>query len=122
MLRDSLWHVLWSDFETEHSTAGEALHAVLARHGGKLFGILYERNCRQAFCPTEAFHATALAPDRCACVRGCVGVVHSNPKIKRGVGRFGRVSHLLAGIAYRHAYRAVSVITLISPNVRRNAC
>ncbi|KAG2447722.1 hypothetical protein HYH02_007182 [Chlamydomonas schloesseri] len=64
MLRDSLWHVLWSDFETEHSTAGEALHAVLARAGGQLFGILYERNCRQAFCPTEAFHATALAPDR----------------------------------------------------------
>ncbi|PNH10256.1 E3 ubiquitin-protein ligase [Tetrabaena socialis] len=64
MLRDGLWHVLWSDWETEHTAAGEALYAVLARTGGQLYGILYERNCRRSFCPTEAFHATALAPDR----------------------------------------------------------
>ncbi|KAG2492353.1 hypothetical protein HYH03_009301 [Edaphochlamys debaryana] len=64
MLRDSLWHVLWSDWETEHSAAGEALYGVTARAGGQLYGILYERNCRRAFCPTAAFHATALAPER----------------------------------------------------------
>ncbi len=65
-LRDSLWHVLWSDYETEHSAAGEALYGSLARAGGQLYSVLYERNCRRAFCPTEVFHATALAPERWA--------------------------------------------------------
>ncbi|GFR51002.1 hypothetical protein Agub_g13328, partial [Astrephomene gubernaculifera] len=64
MLRDGLWHVLWSEGENYHSPAGEALYAVLARTGGQLYGILYERNCRRQFCPTEAFHASALAPER----------------------------------------------------------
>ncbi|GLC57434.1 hypothetical protein PLESTB_001224100 [Pleodorina starrii] len=63
MLRDALWQVLWSDGQTDRTAAGDALYAVLARTGGLLYGILYERNCRRAFCPTEAFHATALAPD-----------------------------------------------------------
>ncbi|KXZ44858.1 hypothetical protein GPECTOR_61g811 [Gonium pectorale] len=63
-LRDALWQVLWSDAETCRSPAGDALYAVLARAGGQLYGILYERNSRRAFCPTETFHATALAPDR----------------------------------------------------------
>ncbi|GIL56261.1 hypothetical protein Vafri_11597 [Volvox africanus] len=63
MLRDALWQVLWSDGETDRTPAGDALYAVLARTGGLLYGILYERNCRRPFCPTDAFHATALAPD-----------------------------------------------------------
>ncbi|GIL88261.1 hypothetical protein Vretimale_14138 [Volvox reticuliferus] len=63
MLRDALWQVLWSDGETDRTPAGDALYTVLARTGGLLYGILYERNCRRPFCPTDAFHATALAPD-----------------------------------------------------------
>ncbi len=44
---------------------------------GQLYGQLYDRSCRRAFAPTEAFHAPGLVPERflqeAAASRSCTG-------------------------------------------------
>ncbi len=64
LLNDMLWRLLWMDADrVPASSAAAALRLEAAEHCGRLLEQLYDRNCRRAFCSTEAFHAE-LPPDR----------------------------------------------------------
>lgn len=62
MLKDSLWQVLWLDVQQLHDVHSPAgmLREEFAVAAGRLYGQLYNRNCRTSFCPTEAFIESTL--------------------------------------------------------------
>ncbi len=64
-----LMHAMWKPFDCSHTTGGWAPRAAVLRSrlkdaAGRLMGQLFDRNCRRAFAPVEAFHADALPADR----------------------------------------------------------
>jgi hypothetical protein len=74
MLRDALWSVLWTDSDGDHSAPGAALFASLTRHGGALYGKLYERNCRR--CDASARRGLVATFARVQSQRSCRGEFH----------------------------------------------
>lgn len=64
-----LMHSVWKPFDSSQTAGGwppraAALRSRLKDAAGRLMGQLFDRNCRRAFAPVEAFHADALPADR----------------------------------------------------------
>eukprot|EP00798_Chlamydomonas_sp_ICE-L_P015877 gene15877-22007_t len=65
LLRDSLWQLLWMSADRgPNADSNRTLFQGFTSTCGQLYSQLYGRNCRQAFAPTEAFHAPGLVPER----------------------------------------------------------
>ncbi|KAK9829627.1 hypothetical protein WJX72_006957 [[Myrmecia] bisecta] len=67
MLKFAIWQALWVEsapLPGGWSAPAAALRAALKEAIGKLLGQLYDRNCRRAFAPADAFHVDSLPPER----------------------------------------------------------